>query len=198
MAFQLLLQANNLDYKVLNTAPTPIRSCFISSERIEQELGLGTIKIYHLSYIDPNSALTFLQTMDLLPTTSGYGFWTYGGGGTNNGGSGGNGGFGSGNGGNGGFGGGSGGNRYSAPAGSFAKSVGGMSVGQLANSYANIGLPEPMQGLGGGSWEAEAMAAAEPAEAAVSAAPMAAITAAITAAATEADFFPQPKPEQSV
>lgn len=152
LAFKMLMQANNLEYRVFRTSEDIDPILFISSrERIEQELGLGTIQIYHLNYIDPNAALTFLANMDLLPTTSGYGFWTYGGGGGISGG----GGFG-GSGGSGGFGGGSGGGGRggrggwggSSPVpGQFSQSIGTI---QQPYGYANIGQPGTMQ-VGGGS-----------------------------------------------
>jgi len=145
-AFGMLMQANNLRYKVFRYTEDTDPILFISSrERIEQELGLGNIQIYHLHYIDPGDALYFLQTMDLLPTTSGYGFWTYGGGGNNNSGGGG-----------GGFGGGSGGGRGSGfsatQPGMFGSPVGSSSAGygMQPYGYGSIPTPEPMQGFGGG------------------------------------------------
>jgi len=145
VAFGMLMQANNLRYTVFRYTEDMDPILFISSrERIEQELGLGTIQIYHLHYIDPGAALNFLSTMDLLPTTSGYGMWTYGGG--NSGGSGGYGG-----GGGGGFGGG-GGYSADAPSGLWDASIGNPVNGASLQSYgyASIGQPTPMQAFGGG------------------------------------------------
>lgn len=106
MVFKQLMQAYNLDYIVMpGTADTDPILYIGTRERLEMELGLGTIQSFTVHYIDPNAALYFLQTMDLLPTTSGYGFWYYGGGGNTGGGRGGGGG----SLGGGGFGGGSGG-----------------------------------------------------------------------------------------
>ena len=148
VAFQMLMQANNLYYTVYRLSEDMDPILFISSrERIEQELGLGVVRIYHLSYVGPDAALYYLRTMDLLPTTSGYGFWTYGGGGDNSG-SGGGGGD---------FGGGSGGFRGSAPApGSFSDSYSPLNTGSMpyqAYNYANLpSAPwSPMQGGFGGA-----------------------------------------------
>jgi uncharacterized membrane protein YgcG len=111
--FKYLMQAYNLDYVVFRSSPDMDPILYIGTrERLEQELGLGTITTYTLHYIDPVAAINFLQTMDLLPTTSGYGFWFYGGGNNGQGGGGGTGGGGGGSfgggGGGGGFGGGAG------------------------------------------------------------------------------------------
>jgi hypothetical protein len=145
-AFNLLMQSNNLEYRVFRYTVDTDPILFISSrERIEQELGLGTIQIYHLSYIDPNSALTFLSNMDLLPTTSGYGFWTYGGGSNNNSGGGG-GGFGGGGNRGGGGGGRSGGGFSSPTPGGFSSNA--LNYGQQPYSYAQV--PEQLQSSGGG------------------------------------------------
>ncbi len=109
MVFKQLMQAYNLDYVVYRYSADTDPILYIGTrERLEQELGLGTITTYNVHYIDPGAAINFLQTMDLLPTTSGYGFWWYGGGNSGSGGGGGGGGFGGGSGG-GGFGGGTGG-----------------------------------------------------------------------------------------
>jgi uncharacterized membrane protein YgcG len=112
--FGFLMQAYNLDYIVFRDNPEADPLLYIGTrERLEQELGLGTITTYQLHYVDPSAAMNFLSTMDLLPTTSGYGIWYYdGGGGTGGGGGSGGGGFGgggSGGSGGGGFGGGAGG-----------------------------------------------------------------------------------------
>ncbi|MFH1675502.1 MAG: hypothetical protein ABIC40_00655 [bacterium] len=112
--FSQLMQAYNLDYVVFRDNPDQDPILYVGTrERLETELGLGSVQIYNLHYIDPNDAIYFLQTMDLLPSTSGYGLWFYGGGNNNNsGGGGGGGGFGGGSGrSGGGFGGGSGGGR---------------------------------------------------------------------------------------
>jgi len=109
--FKYLMQAYNLDWVVFRPSPDADPILYIGTrERLEQELGLGSITTYTIHYIDPTAAINLLRTMDLLPTTSGYGFWWYGGGDGNGGGdgSGGSGG-GFGGGGGGGFGGGSGG-----------------------------------------------------------------------------------------
>ncbi|MCK4719121.1 type II and III secretion system protein, partial [bacterium] len=140
-AFGLLMQSFNLKFQVFGYTEDTDPILFISSrERIEQELGLGTIQIYQLHYIDSGSAFNFLQTMDLMPSTSGYGIWEYGGGGS--GGSGG-----------GGYGGG-GGSGYSANyPGAFMAPVGGVPAvdyGMYPNGYASIPTPQPMQGVGGG------------------------------------------------
>lgn len=110
MVFKQLMQAYNLDFLVFRDSPDADPLLYIGTrERLEQELGLGTITTYTLHYVDPQGALDFLQTMDLLPTTSGYGFWFYqGGGGWGGSGGGGYGGGGYGGGG-GGWGGGGGG-----------------------------------------------------------------------------------------
>jgi hypothetical protein len=108
-AFKLLMQSYNEDYVVMRNGPDADPILYIGTrERLEQELGLGSIQMYHVNYISPQDALQFLSTMDLLPSTSGYGFWYYGGGGNNGNGGGGN------NGGGGGFGGsgGGGGGRF--------------------------------------------------------------------------------------
>ena len=166
-AFQMLMQANNLDYKVFRYSKDTDPILFISSrERIEQELGLGSIQIYHLHYVDPSSALNFLQTMDLLPTTSGYGMWTYGGGGGTGGGGGGYGGGGGGyGGGGGGWGGGGGGwsspepsnpGMFTSPAGSTpAADYSSLGMGAYPYSYAQVSQPSTMQlpgGRGGGGY----------------------------------------------
>jgi len=104
--FGYLMQAYNLDWVVFRSSPDTDPILYIGTrERLEQELGLGTITTYTLHYIDPAAAINFLQTMDLMPTTSGYGFWWYGGGDNGQGGGGG----GTGGGGGGSFGGGGGG-----------------------------------------------------------------------------------------
>ena len=124
MVFKQLMTAYNLDYLVMRDSPDTDPILYIGTrERLEMELGLGSITTTHLSYVDPTAALNFLQTMDLLPGTSGYGYWLYGGGGSNQGGGGGGygggrggGGFGGGGGsGGGGIGGGGGGGGGSAP-----------------------------------------------------------------------------------
>lgn len=105
--FGYLMQAYNLDYLVMRNSPDAEPILYIGTrERLETELGLGQITTYQLHYIDTDSAIDFLQTMDLLPSTSGFGIWRYDGGGNggNSGGGGGNSG-----GGSGGFGGGGGG-----------------------------------------------------------------------------------------
>jgi hypothetical protein len=114
--FKQLMQAYNLDYVVYRDSPDTEPLLYIGTrERLEMELGLGEISIETVHYVSPEAALYFLQTMDLLPGTSGYGYWFYeGGGGDGNAGGGGGGGgqggggFGGGGGG-GGFGGGGGG-----------------------------------------------------------------------------------------
>ena len=111
-AFDLLMNANNLDYKVFRATAEAEPMLFISTrERLEGELGLGIIRSYQLHYILPDAALDFLYKMDMLPSSSGFGFWFYGGDGGSSGGSGsgGSGGGGSGGWGGGGSGGGSGG-----------------------------------------------------------------------------------------
>ncbi len=154
-AFQMLLQAHNLHYTVFRYSENMDPILFISSrERIEQELGLGVIKIYHLSYVGPDSALYFLQTMDLLPSTSMYGFWLYGGGGGSggSGGGGGGGGFGGGGGGSSG-GGGRGGFNMPLPSGSVGNPVSNFGYSPYqAYSYLNSPVVpyEPMQGGAGG------------------------------------------------
>lgn len=117
MVFKQLMQAYNLDYVVFRDAPNADPILYIGTrERLEQELGLGEITMYSLHYIDPFAAMNFLWQMDLMPTTSGYGYWYYGGGNQGGGGGGGGGtgggGFGGGSGG-GGSGGGFGGGGYS-------------------------------------------------------------------------------------
>lgn len=108
--FNMIMKANNVDYKVFRFSPDSEPILFISSrERLEQELGLGTIISYQLHYILPAAALDFLYRMDLLPSTSGFGFWQYGGQGGGTGGGqqpGGGGQWGGGSGGGGGWGGG--------------------------------------------------------------------------------------------
>jgi len=141
-AFGMLMQANNLRFTVFRYTEDTDPILFISSrERIEQELGLGSIQIYHLHYIDSGSAFDFLRDMDLLPTTSGYGIWEYGGGGSN------------GNNGGGNNNGGGGGNNFSSnQPGSFMSAVGGtpaVDYGNYMNSYGYYG-PEQMQAFGGG------------------------------------------------
>lgn len=102
--FKYLMQAYNLDYIVFRDTPDANPLLYIGTrERLEMELGLGEITFYQTHYVDPIASINFLQTMDLLPTTSGYGYWYYGGGGNGSGGSGGGGssgggGFGSGGG----------------------------------------------------------------------------------------------------
>jgi len=111
--FKYLMQAYNLDFVVFRDSPDTDPILYVGTrERLEMELGLGAVTIYSLHYVDPTAALNFLQTMDLLPTTSGYGFWFYGGGGNQGGGGGGGGGGGRGGGG-GGLGGGGGGSGFS-------------------------------------------------------------------------------------
>lgn len=106
--FRHLMTAYNLDYYVFRDHPDAEPLLYIGTrERLEMELGLGTITIETVHYVSPDAALYFLQTMDLLPGTSGYGYWFYGGG--DNGGGGGGGGDRGGGGGGGGFGGGGGG-----------------------------------------------------------------------------------------
>jgi len=115
-AFNLLMKANNLDYKVFRATPDAEPLLFLSTrERLEGELGLGVIKSYQLHYIPPQAALDFLYRMDMLPSSSGFGFWYYGGGGGTGGWGGGGqggGGGGQGGGGGGGWGGGGGGGGY--------------------------------------------------------------------------------------
>ena len=111
-AFTLLMKANNLDYKIFRATPDAEPLLFISTrERLEGELGLGVVRSYTLHYIPPGNALDFLYRMDLLPSSSGFGFWWYGGSGGTGGGSGGGqgGGGGGSGGGGGGYGGGGGG-----------------------------------------------------------------------------------------
>ncbi len=75
-AFDLLMKANNLDYKVFRATPDAEPLLFLSTrERLEGELGLGVIKSYQLHYIPPDAALDFLYRMDMLPSSSGFGFW---------------------------------------------------------------------------------------------------------------------------
>ena len=102
--FKYLMQAYNLDYVVFRDSPDADPILYIGTrERLEMELGLGSIQSFQIHYVDPVAAINFLSTMDLLPSTSGYGIWMYGGGG-NRGGGGGGGGYGGG-----GYGGGGGG-----------------------------------------------------------------------------------------
>jgi hypothetical protein len=111
VVFSQLMLAYNLDYKVIRAVPDADPVLYIGTrERLEMELGHGSITLYQTHYLDADSAIDFLQTMDLLPSTSGYGIWFYGGGG-GSGGSGGSGGggFGGGGSGGGGIGGGGGG-----------------------------------------------------------------------------------------
>jgi hypothetical protein len=82
-AFNLLMKANNVDYKVYRDTPDSEPLLFLSTrERLETELGLGVVMSYTLHYIPPDVALDFLYRMDLIPSSSGFGFWRYGGGGS--------------------------------------------------------------------------------------------------------------------
>ncbi len=94
--FKRLMQAYNLDYIVYRDSVDTDPLLYIGTrERLQTELGLGSITMYNLSYIDPQSAVNFLYQMDLMPSTSGYGVWYYGGGGgSGSGGGGGGSGFG--------------------------------------------------------------------------------------------------------
>ena len=147
-AFGMLMQAHNLRFTVFRYTEDTDPILFISSrERIEQELNLGTIQIYHLHYIDSGAAFDFLRSMDLLPSTSGYGIWEYqgGGGGNNSGGSGGSGGYGGG--------GGRGGGYSANPPGAFSTAIGGTPIVDYSNYTNSYGLtrPDQMQSFGGGS-----------------------------------------------
>lgn len=119
--FGYLMQAYNLDYVVMRPSPDSDPILYIGTrERLEMELGLGEIQIFQLHYIDTDAALDFLSTMDLLPSTSGYGIWRYDGGGdgtTGGGGGYGGGGGSGGSGGGGGYGGGSSGGFGAGPSG---------------------------------------------------------------------------------
>jgi hypothetical protein len=110
IVFHQLMIAYNLDYVVTRTSEDTEPILYIGTrERLQQEIGLGVITMFHTDFIDPAAAVNFLQTMDLMPTTSGYGFWYYNGGGNRGGGGqggGGQGGGGFGGGGGGGIGGG--------------------------------------------------------------------------------------------
>jgi hypothetical protein len=175
-AFDLLMKANGLDYKVFRATPDAEPILFISTRaRLETELGLGVIRSYQLHYIPPDSALQFLVAMDLLPITSNnFGYWRYngsggtgGGSGSSGGSSGGSGGWGSSGGGgsSSGGGGGGGGGYGSAPyPGGVATFPDGtpdyskpMNMSQMAETNGVVGTPMynnngavPMQFGGGG------------------------------------------------
>ena len=162
--FQMLMLQNSLDFEVFRASPEADPIVFISTrERLQQEMGLGVINIYQVHYVDPSSAFDFLQTMDLIPSTSGYGYWYYGGGGGNSGGNSGGSGGSSGGGGSrgGGSSGGGGGIGFSAPGsngGSFTNPVSAMDPFNVLDAYPSMNLgagmpvPEPYQqgGQGGG------------------------------------------------
>ncbi len=154
--FQMLMLQNSLDFEVFRASPDAEPIVFISTrERLQQEMGLGVVKIYQTHYIEPDSAFYFLQTMDLIPSTSGYGWWFYGGGGGNSGG-GGQGGTGGGSSGGRGGGSSSGGGRRSIGNGGFTNPVNALDPISVIDTYPsafNTLLPanEPFQiGTGGG------------------------------------------------
>jgi hypothetical protein len=160
--FQMLMLQNSLDFEVFRSSPEAEPIVFISTrERLQQEMGLGVVKIYQVHYVDPGSAFYFLQQMDMIPSTSGYGYWYYGGGyGGTGGGGGGYGGGGGGYGG-GGRGGGSGGGfgrgSMDPPDGGFANPVSFDGGTGVLDAYppairisGDLPAPEPYQGFGGG------------------------------------------------
>ncbi len=168
--FQMLMLQNSLDFEVFRPSPDAEPIVFISTrERLQEEMGLGIVKIYQVHYVDPGSAFYFLQQMDMIPSTSGYGYWYYGGGNNGTGGGGNQGGGGS----RGGVGGGGGGSRGGGgfgrsaenPDGGFASPVAFSQPTGVLDAYppsirisGNLPAPEPFQaggfspgGGGGGS-----------------------------------------------
>jgi hypothetical protein len=167
--FQMLMLQNSLDFEVFRASLETEPIVFISTrERLQEEMGLGVVKIYQVHYVDPGSAFYFLQQMDMIPSTSGYGYWYYGGGsqGSSGGGQGGQGGGGGGQGGGGRGGGGGGrggiggGSIGGGPDGGFVNPVSLTQPTNVLDAYPpsiRIGgampAPEPYQagGFGGGT-----------------------------------------------